>query len=189
MSSISPEIPKKNIQTDLDQPHMEILDTSTARVWQVMSGVTRAEYDALEVVLPYVKVGVAPGNMDGGYFTRSPRQDVDGPMEVRDLFGHTWVYCASPLGAPELVAGEKGPRKITVDKHHVVIYRAGRELNYLTLPDGSEYVHVIPGNEPLVLPEGWQLRSEQVEQERSIELPAPATVFFFPNGDSYQGPV
>ena len=68
-------------------------------------------------------------------------------------------------------------------------HRPGRELNYLVLPNGSEYVHVITGEAPLILPGGWLLGNERIDEERTIHLPAPATVFFFPNGDSYQGPV
>ena len=168
---------------------MEIFDAKEMKAWQVMTAVTHAEYDALSREPPYLKMGIGLAAMDDGYFTRSPGAQVDGPMEVRELFGHTWSYCARPSGVPDLPAGQGGPRKITVDKHHVVSYRPGRELNYLVLPNGSEYVHVITGEAPLVLPEGWLLRNERIDQERTIHLPTPTTVFFFPNGDSYQGPV
>ena len=30
---------------------------------------------------------------------------------------------------------------------------------------------------------------EKAEEEQTLHLPAPCTVFFFPHGDSYQGPV
>lgn len=186
---VSPDVSEENIQLDLDRPHMEIMDTREVKVWQAMSAVTREEYQALAIEPPYLKLGVGLAAMDSAYFRRSPGAAADGPMEARELFGYSWRYCARPQGAPELVAGPEGPRKLRVDKHHVLLYRAGRELSYLVLPDGTEHVHVISGEAPLVLPEGWELRSEHLDHELKIELPAPATVFFFPNGDSYQGPV
>lgn len=189
MSPLPPDVPKENIQLDLDQPHMEIIDTAEGKVFQPMNGVTRAEYDAIDAQPPYVKVGIGLGAMDEGGFLRSPGAEVDGPMEVRALYGHSWSFCARPLGAPELPAGPDGPRRILVDKHHVVAYRAGPELGTLVLPDGSEYVHVIRGSAPLALPDGWKLRAERLEHDVTIRLATPTTVFFFPNGDSYQGPV
>jgi hypothetical protein len=189
VSLVAQDIPKQNIQVDLDELHMEILDTQTAKVWQVMSGVGRAEYDALVVEPPYIKVGAGYAAMDEAYFARSPGADSDGPMELCELFGHTWGHCARPASSPELAAGEDGPRRLIVDKHHVVIYRAGRDLEFMTLPDGSEYVRVIAGEAPLTLPDGWSLRTRTLDEPVTIRLPSPTTVFFFPNGDSFQGPV
>jgi hypothetical protein len=188
MSPIPVDTPEQNIQFELEQPHIEMLSSQDGKCWQVMTGVTHAEYEALPIEPPDIKVGIGNAAMDDAYFKRSPGADADGPVEVLERYGHSWSYIARPCGAPTMPAGREGPRQIQVDKHHVVIFRAGRELGYLTLPDGSEYVHVIRGDAPLLLPDGWTLRSERLDEDLTIELPAPATVFFFPNGDSYQGP-
>ena len=91
-----------------------------------------------------------------------------------------------------LPGGPKGPRQVTVHKHHTLIYLAGRVLDWMRLPDGSEYVHVIdggPDKDALVLPAGWTTRTEALTRELAIDLPCPGTVFFFANGDSFQGPI
>ncbi len=58
-------------------------------------------------------------------------------------------------------------------------------------PPFVEIVHVIEGGSgraDLALRDGWTQREERAEEERTLHLPAPCTVFFFRNGDSYQGP-
>ena len=62
----------------------------------------------------------------------------------------------------------------------------------LRLPDGRRFVHVVeggPDKPPLALPDGWQLETVVLASDWIVRLPTPATVFFFPNRDSYQGPV
>ena len=71
-------------------------------------------------------------------------------------------------------------------------FTAGRAIPVLVLPEGREYVHVIDGGsgEPaLQLPEGWRLREVSLDKDWIVRLPRPATVFFFPRGDSFQGPI
>ena len=74
---IPSDVPKENVQLDLEQPHVEILDTRDSSVWQVMHGMTRAEYDAISVEPPYVKVGIGVAAMDGAYFGDSFQGPVD----------------------------------------------------------------------------------------------------------------
>ena len=79
-----------------------------------------------------------------------------------------------------------------MDKHHVLRFEAGREIPILVDTAGERLVHVIEGGEgkaPLAVPEGWTLESIPLEREWVLPLPNPTTVFFFPNGDSFQGPI
>jgi hypothetical protein len=79
-----------------------------------------------------------------------------------------------------------------VHKHHVIRFVAGREVSVLLHPEGKRFVHVIEGGAgkaPLSLPEGWKLESLKLAEDWIVALPTPTTVFFFPNGDSYQGPL
>ena len=81
---------------------------------------------------------------------------------------------------------------VEVDKHHTVVYHAGRAVDWLIHPDGSAYVHVVdaaPQAPPLDLPPGWKLAQVELEEELRIELPAPTRAWFFANGASYQGPL
>ena len=185
--------PENSIVEAKNGLHMEILDTSTRQVWQALEPATREDYDALELEPPFIKVGIGSGAMDESYFRRSPGAAADGPMKTLELGGHTWSYCARPLevAQPELIqpAGEPGPRRIRVDKHHSLVFHAGRSLQLIRIPDFTEYVHTIAGNGPLQLPDGWTLREIEVREKLTVHLPAPATAFFFPNRDSFQGPV
>ena len=74
----------------------------------------------------------------------------------------------------------------------MIRFAAGREVPVLLRPDGERFVHVVEGGEgkpPLSLPEGWKLESVKLAEDWVLQLPTPTTVFFFPNGDSYQGPL
>ena len=43
--SLFPDVPRENVQFDLDQPHMEIFDTKEMKAWQVMTGLAgQSEY-------------------------------------------------------------------------------------------------------------------------------------------------
>jgi len=89
-------------------------------------------------------------------------------------------------------AGSAGPRRLLVEKHHVIRFAAGREVPVLEHPDGRRFVHVIEGGEgkaPLDLPDGWEIESVKLAENWVVYLPTPTTVFFLSNGDSYQGPL
>ena len=93
-----------------------------------------------------------------------------------DVGGHLFIHCANPpRGGPETPFGDD-PRLLRVDKHHSLIFEAGREVDVVRLPDGRNFVQVIaasPGGGGLLqkadagtgtaeipLSEGWSLRSE-----------------------------
>ena len=106
--------------------HMEILDPTTRNVWQSLEPVTRGEYDAFRLEAGFVKVGIGRGAMDEHWFDRSPGANASGPMEVRKFGGREFGLCARPASAPELLFGPDGPRRLLVEKHHVMRFTAGR---------------------------------------------------------------
>jgi hypothetical protein len=113
-------------------------------------------------------------------------------MALREIGGRHFGLCARPASAPSQPEGPDGPRLVLVQKHHVIRFVAGREVPVLWRPDGERFVHVIQGGEgksPLALPDGWKLESVKLAEDWVLALPTPTTVFFFPNGDSYQGPI
>jgi len=187
---IPESVPQENSYHTNGELRMEIMDTRDSSVWQMMRGITKGQYKSLEVEEPYVKIGVGSPAYDACYFRRSPDGDVDGPMQSRELFGYRWHFCARPLGTPALPGGQEGPVQMSIDKYHVLCFQPGRALKYLTLPDGSEYIHVIQGNQEPELPEGWFIREDRLEKQLIVELPNPTKVFFFHGGGgSFQGPV
>lgn len=113
-------------------------------------------------------------------------------MAEREIGGRRFAFCARPVGQPSHAGGASGPRQMLVDKHHVLRYLCGTRVQLLRLSDGQDFVHVIeggPDKAPLALPKGWTLRDALLEEEWVVKLPAPTTVFFFPNRDSFQGPI
>ncbi|MBW2498272.1 MAG: hypothetical protein JRF61_13430 [Deltaproteobacteria bacterium] len=201
-------VPGRNQPVDCRQPHAELLDTRTGAVWQSLLPIDRDAYDALELPRRIVKVGLGTGVMDAHYFRRSPGAVEDGPVSEREIAGHLFIHCAdAPEDGPETPAGDN-PTLLRVDKHHSLVFEAGREVDVIRPPDGRDYVQVIeasPQGGSLLqsssiqhgksgsmrpdLPRGWKLRTERFGSRTTIHLPHPTQAWFFPNGASYQGPV
>ena len=178
------------------EPGVEVLDRDTRDVWQAVATIAPEAWAEVELEPPLVELhsgsGTPVGAMDEHWFVRSPGADEDGPMEERRIGGYRFVLCARPVSAPELPDGPDGPRLLLVDKHHVLQFYAGRRIEILTLPDGSEYVHTIDGGAgkpPIEIPRDWSLRFVELARDWVVPLPHPTTAFFFANGDSFQGPI
>jgi hypothetical protein len=182
--------------TDLVAPrdlHMEIIDPATRAVWQSIEPISMAAYKAFTVEPPFLKVGIGASVMDEHWFERSPGAAPDGAMEVREIGGRRFAFCAvAPADGGRLPAGPDGPRLLMVEKHHVLLYRAGRSVPILRTPDGDDFVHVVHGglvSTPLQLPAGWQLRSVELQRDWIVPLPSPTAALFFANRDGFQGPL
>lgn len=199
------EIHPHNFMVKCQELHAELLDLETGTVWQSQQPITRKAYEALAVPSKLVKVGIGSGVMDEHYFRRSPGASADGPVSERVVDGHLFIHCANPpKGGPESPVGD-GPKLMRVDKHHSLIFDAGREVDVIRLPDGGDYVQVIaatpdggglfqPKSAPdrgieFDLPAGWTLRTEKLANRTTIHLPCPTLAWFFRNGSSFQGPV
>lgn len=195
-------IPDRNLLVDCQAPHAELLDLTTGTVWQSWQSIGYDEWDALELPPKLLKVGIGAGVMDAHYFRRSPGAELDGPVAEREVGGHVFFHCANPpKEGPEAPFGDE-PMLMRVDKHHSLIFEAGRDVDVIRLPDGRDYVQVIaasPGGggimqseaapAELPLPEGWLLRTENITSHTTIHLPHPTEAWFFANGASFQGPV
>ncbi len=184
-----------------DRPHAEVIDPNTRQVWQSIEPCDAKELAALALPEPLRPVGVGCGAMDEMWFDRSPGASEDGPMKERTIDGRRFGHCARPASPPTKPFGEGGPTEMLVDKYHALRFAVGRRVLVLLMPDAAAFVHVIDGagissigldHEPkgeLVLPGGCQLGEVALEKDWVLRLPSPARVFFFPSGDSYQGPV
>lgn len=186
-----PGVPARNLMLEPRETHMEILDLSTRQVWQSLLPVSLEDCEAMELEAPFTKIGAGRAAMDAHGFRRSPGAGADGPMARREFAGRAFAFCAMPA-EDRGQTGPAGPRQLLVDKHHSLLFRAGRSVDFLRLPDRSELVHVIAAEEgapPLKIPEGWTRETVLLDADYVVQLPCPTTVFFFPNGDSFQGPV
>ena len=199
-----PYAPQQNIPVECQQPHGEVLDLESGTVWQTYLPISKEAYHALDLPKTMIKIGVGTGVMDEHYFRRSPGAAEDGPVSERDIAGLRWFHCANPpegAKAPdedgpikELLSKEGAPLYLLVDKHHSLIFEAGREIDVLCAPDGKEYVPVIAGKSDQApdlsaMPAGWTLRKQQFADRKVIHLPNPAHAWFFKAHGSFQGPV
>jgi hypothetical protein len=197
------KIPVQNVIVDCGQLHAEVFDLATGMVWQTLQSITREEYEAIDPPAKVIKVGIGTGAMDEHYFRRSPGAEQDGPVAEREISGHQFIHCANPpKGGPTSPYGD-GPKLMRVDKHHSLIFNAGREVRVLRREDGRDFVQVIeasPGGGGVLqsgegeddapkFPEGWTVRTERLDSQTTIHLPHPTEAWFFSDGESFQGPV
>ena len=146
-------------------------------------------------------MGIGCGAMDEMWFDRSPGVAEDGPMLEREICGRRWAHCARPTSAPARPFGNDGPVEMIVDKHHALRFVAGRRVPVLRVPEGEWFVHVIDGrgmssigirggpSGGLDVPPGCSLGHVELTEDWVLRLPSPTRVFFFKNGDSFQGPI
>jgi hypothetical protein len=173
-------------------PHVELLDTVTNDVWMSLEPVSPERNRSLVAPLPLLRIAQWTGAMDRSVYHRSPGADEDGPLEERDIDGIRFVLTARPdFPAPEPAPGY--PHRVDVEKHQTIEFDAGRDVLVLTLPHGETFLHVIepPAGDERVrdLPPGWVVTSRHLDAPLRVRLPDVTTVFFWPNGESFQGPV
>jgi len=197
------EIPSTNHIIDCHLPHAEVLESETRAVWQSVDPISREEFATLDLPEGFVPIGLGRAVMDSHYFRQSPGASTSGPVSVRIIDGRRFIHCANPPenGSEQPIAN--GPVRLMVDKHHTIVFEAGRELSIIRTEDGADYVQVISASPEgggllqedtvqaynFTLPSGWQLRSEQVSERTVIHLPNPTEAWFFPDGSSFQGPI
>jgi hypothetical protein len=180
MGNARPDFATKMI--DHARPHAEVIDPTTRKVWQSIEPCDAGELGALDLPEPLRRVGVGNGAMDEHWFDRSPGATENGPMEERVIDGRRFGHCACPASAPSKPFGKDGPTEMMVDKHHAMRFAAGRRVAVLETPEGEAFVHVIDGR-------GESIRELSLEDDWVLRLPHPTRVFFFPSGDSFQGPI
>jgi hypothetical protein len=185
-SSPADDLTRTNATVRPREPHCELLDTSTRDIWLAREPVPRAWFDALAPEPPLVKAGWGAGCMDFAWFRRSPGAPADGPLATREISGRVFQLVARPElpGAPRAF-----PRRLLVDKHHVIAFDAGRTVALLCTPDGRDYVEVVRGRGAPEVPAGWSLREVALRAAWEIALPFPTETWWLANGASFQGPV
>jgi hypothetical protein len=171
--------------------YMEVMDTATGLVWMTAAPVQLADFEALELEEPLVKVGIARAPMDRAAFQSSPGAPGE-PVRERVIDERLYINVAAPLEQkPASIPG--GPVEISVDKAHVIGFEAGRSVVVLQLPEG-DFVEVVgddAADESLVLPQGGVLRRIALTRPWLVPLPTPTRTFFWFGKQmrSFQGPV
>ena len=171
--------------------YMEVMDTATGLVWMSAAPVQPADFEALALDDPLVKLGIGRAAMDRAAFHYSPGASGK-PVRERIIDGRLFINVAAPQAQkPPVVPG--GPIEISVDKSHLIGFAAGRTVAILSLPEG-DFVEVVGdagADDTLILPEGARLRRIDLGQPWVVSLPNPTRTFFWFGQQlrSFQGPV
>jgi len=177
----------------------EIMDDKTFGVWLSTQPITPEEYAALEIPEGFRKSGVGRSQHDAAFFSKSPHADSDGPVDTIQIGTRTFACVARP-GSPE--PGFHGVTILPVFKTHRVLFEAGRTLELIDTNDGDArgstllpqavdtHLHRRRENPiPREMPDGWTTRSITLAETLIVNIPCPARVAIFKNGDIYHGPV
>ena len=177
----------------------EIMDDKTFGVWLSTQPITPDEYASLEIPDGFRKSGVGRSQHDAAFFSRSPHADIDGPVDTIQVGTRTFACVARP-GAPE--PGFDGVTVLPVFKTHRVLFEAGRTLELIDTndndPRGSTLLpqavdtHLRRKRDnsiPRQMPHGWTTRFITLSETLVVDIPCPARVAIFKNGDIYHGPV
>lgn len=187
------QVPEQNRQVNPRGLQMELMNLDTRDVWLSCAPVTREFFTSLTVAPPWIKLGAANGAMDAAWFRRSPGAEADGPLDIREFEGHRFMRVARPRKPlPSKIQG--GPMLLTVHKHHSVSFDPGTTLRILENPAGERFVEASRGGgaaDPslLKLEEGMRISEFKLSKPWTVDIPAPATVYFFPTIDVFHGPV
>jgi hypothetical protein len=174
----------------------ELMDAATNGVWLSCDPITPEEYAALDVPEGFSRSGVGRSLHDAAVFLRPPGALVDGPLETIEVDGRTFALVARP-GRPE--QGFAGVLVLPVYKHHRVLFAAGRTLERIDIGHGWSLLPQVTeattggaadGPRPeRTLPEGWSAQTWTLEADLVVDIPYPARVAIFFNGDIFHGPV
>jgi hypothetical protein len=203
MSKNLAEVPSENYLVDCQQPHAEVIETSTRTVWQSVAPITEKEFAALALPEGIAPVGLGCGVMDEHYFRQSPGAVAPGPVQHRLIDGRRFIHCANPPATGPERPIPDGPLRLMVEKHHSLIFEAGSTLSIIRTDTDTNLIQVISASpkgggllqekavstSDFALPEGWQLRTVTVTERTVIDLPNPTTAWFFDDGTSFQGPI
>ncbi len=176
---------------------MEIMD-SGGRVWLCHEPVTKER--ARSLALPN---GASPALLgeaiaDVAYFSRSPDAEIDGPLDTMEVDGLRFSFVARPRvqhSAAQHSAAQRTVEAVSVlsvDKHHTMLYSAGRTIEVLDFGDGMFAPPAWAGpdrarSEPAE--PGWVRRHVKLTNDLIAVIPGPADVVIFADGCGFHGPL
>ena len=176
----------------------EVMDDATFGVWLSIETISPEEYAALIVPEGFRKSGVGRSQHDAAFFRRPPNANNDGPVETTHIDNREFALVARP-GRPE--KGFEGVTVLPVFKSHRVFFAAGRTLEVIdtnddfvggtTLLSQAVESHLNQRRseiKPRRMPEGWTSRFITLTENLIVDLPCPARVAIFSNGDIFHGP-
>jgi hypothetical protein len=170
----------------------ELMEAETRRVFICQAEVSAAEHAGFKPPDGFGHALVGAARADQAFFARSPGADVDGPVEAVELGGRRFSYVARPIGIDRLPSGAV---EMTIDKHHAMLYRAGRTLELLDFGDGTVATPAWGSTDPSrVLTDGmldasWRLRRARLVDDLLTTIPNPARVIVLDQAFGFHGPL
>ena len=178
--------------------HGELMDDATFGVWLSNQPIAPDDYAGLVAPEGFRKSGVGRSQHDAAFFRRPPSVDIDGPVETMSVGDRSFSLVARP-GRPE--KGFEGVTVLPVFKSHRLLFLAGRTLEVIDTNDdfpggptllpqaiGSHLHRQRTEPKPRRMPNGWVSRNITLTKNLIIDLPCPARVAIFDNGDIFHGP-
>jgi pimeloyl-ACP methyl ester carboxylesterase len=172
---------------------LEIRSADEFIVWLNVDGMSRDEFENLDLPQGWIKNQPRETDPSGGVFLRSPDASEDGEFTEATHFGHRWRHNATvietgiPLDDEGLLSGNR------IAKFHRVSFDAGQTIHLLVSPEGDAYIRISRDagrtQEVPTIPSTWLTASEVLEQDLDILLPNPTLNIRADNEDSFQGPL
>lgn len=169
---------------------MEVREVANGKVWMCMHAVSQQDFKNLQPGDEFEPVLVGTASMDAALFQYSPGA-TSSPVNFKTIDGYPFAHVATPLDF-QFPEQTDAPAEATVDKAHVIGFRAGRTISVMHL-NGETFVEVVGDSSvdaQLVLPDGARLEESELSEAIVVSLPTPTRAFFwFKEGRSFQGPV
>ncbi len=166
---------------------MEIID-SDGRVWLCHEPVTKEQARGLSLPAGTSRALLGAAIADVAYFSRSPDAEADGPLDAMEVDGLRFAFVARPAGQRRI----DGATVLAVDKHHTMLYAAGRTIEVLDFGDGTFAPAAWSGpNRERSKPAmpGWERREVELTNDLIAVIPSPADVVIFDDGSGFHGPL
>ena len=170
----------------------ELIEAATSRVLICQAEVTAAEIASFEAPEGFGHALAGEAVADMAFFARSPGAEQDGPVETVELGGRRFSYIARPARFETLA---QGATEMTIDKHHAMLYRAGRTLDVLDFGDGTVATPAWGSTDPAaaltdaMLDRSWRLRRVRLTDDLLTTIPNPARVIVLDRAFGFHGPV
>ena len=165
---------------------MEVID-ALSQVWLCQEPVTVEQAHGLALPDGASLFGPGQAVADLAYFRRSPGATADGRLDTMEIDGLRFSF----VGRPVAVERVEDVTVMSIDKHHTMLYCAGRAIEVLDFGDGTVASPAWTGSEPIVdvdLPNAWTVRTVELDADLIAAIPNPATVVMI-NGFGFHGPL
>ncbi|MCP4834080.1 MAG: hypothetical protein GY895_04885 [Phycisphaera sp.] len=165
---------------------MEVIDR-LSQVWLCQAPVTTERAHGLALPDGASLFGPGQAVADLAFFRRSPGATDDGRLDTMEIDGLGFSF----VGRPVAVERVEDVTVMSIDKHHTMLYAAGRAIEVLDFGDGTFATPAWTGSAPIGdvdLPNDWTVRTVELTDDLVAVIPNPATVVMV-DGFGFHGPL